>query len=203
MKIQGLNPDELIQLEGYARSAHLINTGVWPVFTALLLVAYGNLSARHQPDTGEIRLLYIFLSSGGMYVCLQWWLSVRQTARRYKRLWRTIRNLERAAVGSEPGTKSHPWPYDIFWSPKTAMWALRGESLPVLLFVIFLYLVIIEAGPKSITEVQLSVSAGTVFVLSLFGQALWERNCNIKDENAFEKMEKALEEKRAIEDGVD
>ena len=72
MIIRNLNADQLIALEGNARSAHLMNTGVWPDFTALFLLAYGALTERCQPGTDENRWLYVILTSGGMYVCVQW-----------------------------------------------------------------------------------------------------------------------------------
>ena len=73
------------------------------------------------------------------------------------------------------------------------MWALRGESLPILLGVIFSYLLIFEFARESATESWRSAIAFTVFLLLLIGEAHLERRDNNKDE-------KALKDKKAVED---
>ena len=164
-----------------------MNTAVWPVFTALLLVAYGDLTDKFLTDgTSEIRWLFVFLPAAGIYVCVQWWLSVRQSARRYKQLWRTFSKLEADAVGRKQETKNKSRLHDIFGNPKSAMWALRGESLPLLLGVIFLYLLILEFNRESATQLWLGVVAFFVFLLLLIREAYSECRENIADEKAYE-----------------
>ena len=86
--------DRLISLEISARAAHLMNTAIWPVIVMLFLAAVG-ITGQGAGSTEHLAL-NVFLNLAGVFVCVQWSISVAQTRRRYQRLW--LRSLSALLV---------------------------------------------------------------------------------------------------------
>lgn len=151
--------NELISLEASARATHLMNTAIWPVFVTLFLGAVG-ITAQNDGATKH-PALYLFLCLAGVFVCIQWSISVAQTRRRYQRLWREIREFDPAHWPAKE--RNNSFFLDVFWRARTSIWKLRGESLPIVFGIVFAFFCVLPLVESTETEWFVLVGAIVVF----------------------------------------
>ena len=184
---RAVSKDQLIILEGNARAAHLMNTAIWPVFVTLFLGAVG-ITAQDDGATKH-PALFLFLALAGVFVCWQWWISIGQTGKRYRRLWMSIRHLDPSYDDTKPALGK----IARIVSLKTSMWGLRGASLPIVLGVVFAFFMALTVVKSEETEWYVFFGATILFLLLLHFEAKRQKSERVANDEWLRKHEQWIE----------